>query len=158
MRFGVVPNAVLDSNLRFFSGFWLGTNFAVLWLVPRIEKEGTLFRALWGMIFLGGLGRLASLEDAGAPPWPFYVVMALELLGAPVFVLWQRRNEREARIQTGGKGGHFDATARIIRGSCVDGSMCLSERLPLSWPARAARADRPRPVDQARPGSTRART
>jgi hypothetical protein len=97
VRFGVVPNAVLDSNLRFFSGFWLGTGFAVLWLVPRIEREGTLFRALWGMIFLGGLGRLASLEDAGAPPWPFYVAMALELLGAPVFVLWQRRIEREAR-------------------------------------------------------------
>jgi len=95
VRFGVVPNAVLDSNLRFFSGFWLGTGVAVLWVVPRIEKEGTLFRALWGMIFLGGLGRLVSLADAGPPPWPFYVVMALELFGAPVFVLWQLRIERE---------------------------------------------------------------
>jgi hypothetical protein len=97
VRFGVVPNAVLDSNLRFFSGFWLGTGFVVLWLVPRIEKEGSLFRALWGMIFLGGLGRLVSLAGAGAPPWPFYVVMALELLGAPVFVLWQLRIERGSR-------------------------------------------------------------
>jgi hypothetical protein len=54
-----------------------------------------MFRALWGMIFLGGLGRLLSILDAGLPPAPFLGVLLLELVGAPVFVLWQRRIEAE---------------------------------------------------------------
>jgi hypothetical protein len=99
VAFGVVPNAVLDSNLRFFSGFWLGGGLAMLWVVPRIEKEVGLFRALWGMIFLGGVGRVVSLFAAGVPPIPLapiVAVLALELLGAPLFVLWQRKVAREA--------------------------------------------------------------
>ena len=44
-----LPGApVLDSNLRFFGGIWLGLGLAMLWLVPSIERQGTLFRALWG--------------------------------------------------------------------------------------------------------------
>jgi Domain of unknown function (DUF4345) len=39
---------VLDSNLRFFWGVCLGIGLAMLWLVPSIERQGTLFRALWG--------------------------------------------------------------------------------------------------------------
>jgi len=98
VRFGVIPNTVLDSNLRFFSGFWLGGGLAMLWLVPRIEKEGALFRALWCMIFLGGIGRVASLAAVGLPPVPLGPVLGvllLELVGAPIFVAWQRRVERE---------------------------------------------------------------
>jgi hypothetical protein len=95
--YGVVPNVALDSNLRFFSGFWLGGGLAVLWMIPRIEREGALFRAFWGMIFLGGVGRVLSLLDAGPPPPPLLAALLLELAGAPLFVLWQRRIEREAR-------------------------------------------------------------
>jgi hypothetical protein len=97
---GVLPNAVLDSNLRFFSGFWLGGGLAMLWVVPRIEKEVALFSAHWGMIFLGGLGRVASLLFAGPPPIPLAPILAvlgLELLGAPVFILWQRQVAVDAR-------------------------------------------------------------
>jgi hypothetical protein len=97
VQFGVVPNVALDSNLRFFSGVWLGLGIAVAWVVPRVEREGTLFRALWGMIFAGGAGRLLSLTFVGAPPAPFYGVIVLELLGAPLFVLWQRRVENVTR-------------------------------------------------------------
>ena len=32
------PHAVLlDTNLRFFSGVWLGLGLALLWLIPSIE-------------------------------------------------------------------------------------------------------------------------
>lgn len=93
---GVVPNAALDSNLRFFSEFWLGAGLVMLWMIPRIEREGSLFRAFWAMIFLGGVGRVLSLLDAGPPPPPLLAALLLELAGAPLFVLWQRRIEREA--------------------------------------------------------------
>jgi hypothetical protein len=83
--------ATLDSNLRFYSGVWLGVGLAAAWIVPRIERETTLFRALWLMIFLGGLGRLLSLALAGMPFTPFVGFTALEVIGAPFFVWWQRR-------------------------------------------------------------------
>jgi uncharacterized protein YjeT (DUF2065 family) len=42
---------VLDSNLRFFGGLWLGLGVALYWLLPRIERETALFRTIWGAIF-----------------------------------------------------------------------------------------------------------
>jgi hypothetical protein len=94
VRFGVIPNVPLDSNLRFFSGVWLGVGFSLFAILPRIERHGSLFQALWAMIFLGGVGRLLSLFDAGTPPVPFLGVLALELVGAPLFMLWHRRIEK----------------------------------------------------------------
>ena len=87
-------NALLDSNLRFFSGVWLGLGLAVFWLIPGIETQTLLFRVVWGMIFLGGVGRLLSMIFAGMPPAPFIAFTALEIAGAPFFVLWQSRLAR----------------------------------------------------------------
>lgn len=88
---GVPALPVLDSNLRFFGGVWLGLGLALLWLVPRIESEGVLFRVVWGGIFLGGIGRLLSIVMVGAPPLPFVGFTLLEVIGAPLFVYWQHR-------------------------------------------------------------------
>jgi hypothetical protein len=95
---GLPKDALLDSNLRFFSGVWLGLGIAVFWLVPNIERQTVLFRALWGMIFIGGLGRLLSMLLIGSPPVPFIAFTVLEIVGAPIFVVWQSRISREARI------------------------------------------------------------
>jgi hypothetical protein len=84
-------HALLDSNLRFLGGLWLAAGLAMVWLVPRIERETTLFRALWLMIFVGGIGRLLSMAFAGLPPLPFIAFTALEIVGAPLFVAWQAR-------------------------------------------------------------------
>ena len=82
---------LLDSNLRFFGGVWLGLGLAVLWLVPRIETQGVLFRAMWGAIFLGGVGRALSMALVGMPPLPFVGFTVLELVGPPLFIWWQHR-------------------------------------------------------------------
>ncbi len=84
-------NTLLDSNMRFLSGVWLGLGLTVMWLIPRIETETVLFRVLWGMIFLGGIGRLLSMIFLGWPPIPFIGFTVLEIVGAPVFVAWQAR-------------------------------------------------------------------
>ncbi|MGD0820539.1 MAG: DUF4345 domain-containing protein [Desulfomonilia bacterium] len=88
---GVPRFPLLDSNLRFFGGVWLGLGVAILWLVPSIEKQGTLFRVIWGAIFLGGIGRLLSMVFLGLPPIPFIGFTALEIIGAPLFIYWQYR-------------------------------------------------------------------
>ncbi len=84
-------DATLDSNMRFFGGVWLGLGLSVWWLVPRIATETALFRAVWLMIFLGGIGRLVSLLAVGLPLLPFVGFTALEIVGAPLFVWWQRK-------------------------------------------------------------------
>ncbi len=84
-------DATLDSQLRFYNGVWLGLGLAAFWLLPRIERETTLFRALWLMIFLGGVGRLLSLVLTGMPFPPFIGFTILEICGAPLFVWWQSR-------------------------------------------------------------------
>src|SRR5215813_4747882 len=55
----------LDSNLRFYSGLWLGLGIAMYSILPSIERQTVLFRAFWGAIFLGGLGRLTSIVGLG---------------------------------------------------------------------------------------------
>jgi predicted membrane channel-forming protein YqfA (hemolysin III family) len=91
---GLPPSPLLDSNLRFFSGVWLGLGVAMYWIIPTIEKQTLLFRALWGMIFIGGIGRLISMLMVGLPPAPFIGFTALEIVGAPLLVLWQSRVSR----------------------------------------------------------------
>jgi uncharacterized protein YjeT (DUF2065 family) len=90
----IPANALLDSNLRFFGGVWLGLGLALFWLIPGIDRQTALFRVLWGMIFLGGIGRLLSMIFLGAPPLPFIGFTALEIIGAPFFIWWQARLER----------------------------------------------------------------
>ncbi|NML34167.1 DUF4345 domain-containing protein [Paraburkholderia sp. G-4-1-8] len=84
-------DATLDSNLRFYAGVWMGLGLAAFWVVPRIERETVLFRALWLMIFIGGIGRAASLFAVGLPFLPFVGFTALEVIGAPLFIWWQHR-------------------------------------------------------------------
>ena len=35
---GIPANAVLDSNLRFFGGVWLGLGLSLYWIIPNMEK------------------------------------------------------------------------------------------------------------------------
>jgi hypothetical protein len=88
---GVPPIVVLDTNLRFYSDLWLGLGLAFFWLIPTIERQTVLFRVLWGMIFIGGIGRLLSTMLLAWPPAPFVAFTALEIVGAPLFIWWQFR-------------------------------------------------------------------
>jgi hypothetical protein len=59
---GLPANALLDSNLRFFGGVWLG----LVW-----RSIGSL-----SMLFLAW------------PPVPFVAFTVLEIVGAPMFIVW----------------------------------------------------------------------
>lgn len=88
---GLPTHALLDSNLRFFGGMGLGLGLILLWILPTIERRTDLFRAVWICAFLGGVGRLFSLFLVGPLPLPFVAFTALEVVGAPVLVVWQKR-------------------------------------------------------------------
>lgn len=81
-------SALLDSELRFFGGLWLGLGLTVLATVRNLERHFELYRVLWLMIFLGGVGRLLSIFVIGLPPIPFIAFTILEIIGAPLFLYW----------------------------------------------------------------------
>jgi Domain of unknown function (DUF4345) len=93
---GVPPILLLDTNLRFYSGVWVGLGLALWWLIPTIERQTVLFRVLWGMFFIGGIGRLLSMIMLGWPPVAFVAFTAIEIVGAPLFIWWQFRVARFA--------------------------------------------------------------
>ena len=65
-------NPLLDSNLRFLGGVWLGLGLAAFWMVPRLRAQTVLFRVVW-------------------PPAPLIAFTVLESVGAPLFVAWHAR-------------------------------------------------------------------
>ncbi|MGH2522433.1 MAG: DUF4345 domain-containing protein [Anaerolineales bacterium] len=88
---GLPRNALLDGNMRFYSDVWFVLGLTVLWTVRSLENHFGLYRVLWAMIFVGGLGRLLSIFLVGAPPLPFIGFTVLEILGAPLFLYWRHR-------------------------------------------------------------------
>ena len=85
----VAPN--LDSTFRALGGIWFGLGLAGFWLIPTIERQTVLYRAIWLSIFFGGIGRVLAWIHMG-PPLPFFIaIMVVELLGPPVFIYWQYR-------------------------------------------------------------------
>jgi hypothetical protein len=93
-----VPSiVVLDSNIRLYVGAWLGGGLTLYWLIPTLERQTVLFRALWAMIFIGGIGRLMSMALLGWPPARTVAFTAFEIIGAPLFVSWQSRVANDER-------------------------------------------------------------
>lgn len=81
---------ILDSNLRFYSGLWLGIGIILFWMIPRIDRDQTTLRVMALFFFLGGVGRLISIFTCGLPSYLYLAFVPLEL-GFPLLVLWQKR-------------------------------------------------------------------
>lgn len=81
----------LDSHLRFLSGVFLVVGLAWWSCVPDIARKGPRLRLLVLMTFVGGLARLFSLAHAGPPSVGHLGGLAMELVVAPLLVVWHAR-------------------------------------------------------------------
>lgn len=91
---GAPGNVLLDSNVRYFSGVWLGVGIALLAILfTSIERSRRAFAFLAAAIFLGGVGRVLSWLAFARPHPLFLLFTALELL-FPLFLLWWRALQR----------------------------------------------------------------
>ena len=69
----------------------VGLALLMLWALPSIERRSEIVWTFWVCAFLGGLGRLASAVTVGAPTAPLVGFAVLEVVGAPLMLLWHRR-------------------------------------------------------------------
>lgn len=93
---GAVGPADLDSHFRYLSGLLLGIGLAFLATVPSIERRTVPFRILAAIVATGGIGRLLSLLEAGAPSPPHLAALVLELAVVPALAVWQGCVARQA--------------------------------------------------------------
>jgi hypothetical protein len=88
----IVPQ--LDNQFRYLSGIYLLVSFLIWWMVPTIERHGTLLRISAFALFLGGVARAISWATVGQPPVFQIGAMALEL-SVPLLAIWQSKVARE---------------------------------------------------------------
>lgn len=77
---GGLDNVNVDSEMRFYSVFWIAYGIGLLWATAnRLQHSVWVYSAL-GLFFLGGIGRLISFFVVGAPDPLFTALMAIELV------------------------------------------------------------------------------
>ncbi len=86
----------IDSQFRFQSGVYVCLALLLWWMIPRIEQVTWPFRAIALGLFLGGIGRVISMEQYGTPEGMMFYGMVLELC-MPIFVIWQWWVARQAQ-------------------------------------------------------------
>ena len=79
----------LDSHFRYISGIFLGVGFAFVSCIPGIERKAARLRMLVAFVVLGGLSRLFSLAQVGAPGAGMQFGLGMELAVTPLIALWQ---------------------------------------------------------------------
>lgn len=90
-RFHMPPECVtprIDSHIRFQFTWFFGLGLIIWWIIPNIEQHTTLFRIIALTLFIGGIGRLASIYVVGIPDAQIVAATAIELL-FPLLILWQ---------------------------------------------------------------------
>ncbi len=91
------PSPNLESELRFYSVWWIGAGAFLLWLAPRVEERTLELRVFCGLLFLSGLSRVFAALDTDWPSTGQMILMGLELVLPVVFVLWQAKIARPVR-------------------------------------------------------------
>jgi len=93
---GIPDTPMLDGNLRFFGGVWLVLGLTLARVIPTIDTRSAEFQIIWIAVFVGGIGRLLSMAFSGIPPLPFIGFTVIEIVGAPLLLLWQHSVARQS--------------------------------------------------------------
>ncbi len=93
--FSVAPDSWprdADNELRFYAVFWLAWGVCLVRAARDLAAWAKALPILIGLFFLGGVGRMVSQLQLGAPHPLFVVLMAVELALPPVmFALLRAR-------------------------------------------------------------------
>jgi hypothetical protein len=85
-------DAILDSELRYYAGFYAAYGLALVRLAPRAESEPGGVRAAAGALFMSGIARAAGWRQVGRPHPIQIGLLGLELgLPGAMVALSRRR-------------------------------------------------------------------
>jgi len=79
----------LESELRFYSVWWIGAGLFLIWLAPRVQERTLETRVFCALLFLAGLSRLFAVLATDWPSTGQIVLMVVELVLAVVLAIWQ---------------------------------------------------------------------
>jgi hypothetical protein len=85
------PNANLESELRFYSTWWIGAGVFLAWLAPRVQDHGRALRAFCALLFLAAVSRVLAVLETDWPSTGQIVLMGVEFALAVILVPWQAR-------------------------------------------------------------------
>ncbi len=77
----------MDGELRFYAPFWGGYGVMLLATARKLSRHMGRIPWLAGVFFAGGVGRALSFVTLGPPHPVFTLLMTVELLTPPVFIL-----------------------------------------------------------------------
>lgn len=89
-----------DSHYRYITGFYISLAVTAWWIIPNIEQHKTELQILSGAIFVGGVGRVMSFWQVGAPNPLTLVFTGLELC-FPLLLIWQAKLPRSRQTRIG---------------------------------------------------------
>lgn len=92
------PHLGLDSHFRYLSGIFLGALIAMYSCIPDVERKGARLRLIGGLIICGGLARLIGVLAMGLPGWGHRYGLVMELIVAPLILLWHARVARRMGV------------------------------------------------------------
>ena len=85
----------VDSSLRYANVFKFASGVTVLRELRRVEQSSATSFAL-STIAVGGLARIVAWRQSGRPHPVIVGAIALETIGAPLLLTWQRRISAKA--------------------------------------------------------------
>jgi hypothetical protein len=91
------PNAAppnVESELRFYSVWWIGAGLFLAWLAPRVTERTLELRVFFALLFLAGLSRVLAALDTDWPSTGQVILLVVELVLPVVFISWQARVAR----------------------------------------------------------------
>jgi hypothetical protein len=84
-------NANAESELRFYSAWWIGAGIFLAWLAPRVERETRALRVFCALLFLAALARVFAILDTDWPSAGQIALMCAEFALSAILVVWQAR-------------------------------------------------------------------
>lgn len=85
------PNANLESELRFYSVWWIGAGLFIWWLAPRVDERTRELRVFCALLFLAAAARLLAVLDTDWPSTGQIILMGVEFGLAAALPIWQAR-------------------------------------------------------------------
>jgi len=75
-----LADPAMNNAFQFFAGIWIGVGILLIFFLRDLERYKPAMLLLFGIIFLGGIGRLIALLNFGMPATEGATVITIGLI------------------------------------------------------------------------------